>query len=347
MNVNEFLVFEETSIKTCLKKIDTLGYGSLIVVNQKKIFLGVVTDGDLRRAILKKNNTEKTIKNFCNKKAKFFNKMIDENFAKNFLLENSNNMAPVLNNKNQVQHIFFLKDLLSQKKLKNLNEVVVIMAGGKGLRMRPFTNVFPKALLPFRQSTILEEIMISFEEDGYKNFLITTGFKSNNLVDYLKSKKKNKNIKFFKEKKPLGTIGGIKNFHHKLTKNFFLVNCDTYLNLNYQKILDFHIDQKNYLTIIAAFDNFQIEYGICNIKKNGQLINIEEKPNNEYLINTGSYVLNKNCLKYIKKGVPFSATELIEKLIKNRRKVSVFPIMKNQWKDVGNWKNYNTPYSDD
>ena len=347
MNLNNFLIDEEASIKVCLKKIDDLGYGSLIVVNHKKKFLGVITEGDLRRAILEKNNIENSIKYLCNKKAKYFKDKVDNNLAKNFLLENSINMAPVINDKKEVKHIFFLKDLLKKKKINNFNEAVIIMAGGKGLRMKPFTNVFPKALLPFRQSTIIEEIIDKFEQEGFENFFVTTGFKSGNLVDYLSSKINIKKIKFFEEKKPLGTIGGIKNFQNKLTKNFFLINCDTYLNLNFKKILDFHLSQKNFLTIIAAFDSFELEYGICNVKQNGELANIEEKPKYEILINTGSYLLNKDCLKYIKKGTFFNTTDLIKKLIINKKKVSVFPIMKNQWKDVGNWKDYNSSFSDD
>jgi dTDP-glucose pyrophosphorylase len=340
MNINDYLITKETSINNCLKKIDSSGYGSLVVVNHNNIFFSVVTDGDLRRLILNKINLEKPIKNFCNKKSKYLNKMSDETSVKNFLLDNGINILPVLNNKKEVIHIYFLTDLLIKNKLKKFNEAVVIMAGGKGLRMKPFTNVFPKALLPFGESTILEEIINSFEKDGYKKFFLTSGFKSINLIDYLKSKKKDKSVSFYKEKKPLGTIGGIKKLKKKLTENFFVVNCDTFLKLDYSKVLNFHLKNNNYLTIMVAMDTIQLNYGICKVKKNGQLIKIEEKPKNDILINTGSYLFNKKCLNYIPKDKFFNTTDLIKKLINQKKKIAIFPVFKNQWKDVGNWDDY-------
>ena len=214
------------------------------------------------------------------------------------------------------------------------------MAGGKGLRMKPFTNFFPKAMLPYNNSTIIEEIIKKFKEENFNNFFITTGFKSKILTKYF-STKKNKNIFFSKEKKPLGTIGGIKKIEKKISDVFLITNCDTVIDLNFKNLIDFHIHNKNLITIVTAISRKKINYGVCKINKNNILKSIQEKPDFNLLINTGFYVMSKKILKRIPTNKYFDSTDLINQCIKRNLKIGVYPIDISKWKDVGNWEDYN------
>ena len=336
-SLEDLKVTPTTSIKLCLEKINNTGLSTLLVLNKFKKLIGTLSDGDIRRALLKNVNLNNDIKKYYHRKPYKVLKELSKNDALNILIKKQISLIPLVNKKNEVIKIYSKKSIISNNHYSNS---VIIMAGGKGLRMKPFTNLFPKAMLPFNNSTIIEEIIKKFKKENFNNFFITTGFKTNILKNYFLSKKY-KNIFFSKEKKPLGTIGGVKKIEKKISDIFFVTNCDTFLDLNYNNLIDFHSQNKNLITIVTAISKKNINYGVCRINKDNDLKSIDEKPNFNFLINTGFYVMNKKILKRIPLNKYFDTTNLINDCIRKKIKIGIYPVSMSKWKDVGNWEDYN------
>ena len=215
------------------------------------------------------------------------------------------------------------------------------MAGGKGLRLNPFTKILPKPLVPLNDKTIIEHIIDKFVSFGIKNFTLTLNYKSKILKSFFKElKNTNITIKFLEEKKPLGTAGSLKLLKNKLPNNFFVSNCDVLIKADYKEIYDFHKKNKNIVTIVASTKELKIPYGVCKINKKGLLSQIDEKPSYNFLVNTGLYVINSKSLKLIPSGKRFDVNELINKIKKNKGRVGIFPINEKSWFDVGQWNEY-------
>ena len=176
------------------------------------------------------------------------------------------------------------------------------MAGGKGLRLKPFTNYFPKPLTPVDDKTATEIIIDAFSKYGIKKFFISLNYKKNLIKSYLRENKI-PNLYFIEEKKELGTAGPISLLKGKIKNDFFVINCDTIVSLNLERFYDFHKKNNFKISLVAASKKFNLEYGSCKIKrKNGELKNIEEKPSINYLANIGLYLLNPEIIKIIPKS---------------------------------------------
>ncbi len=335
-----------SSIRNAMKLLNSTGENCLLVVDQNDKLLGTLTDGDLRRSILKGSNIDAKIETSMNispKILKFgeFNKKD----AGSLMIKQKIDLLPILNEDYKVID-YLTWDMIFDKEVKKrenflLNVPVVIMAGGKGTRMEPFTKVLPKPLIPIRNKTIVEHIIERFTEIGISEFYMTVNYKSKILKAYFEELKKDYKVKFLLEEKPLGTAGSLKLFNtDNLTNSFFVSNCDIIVKENYGKIYEFHNKGNFSLTLVASTKNYEIPYGNCVLKTDGTLNYIDEKPKYDFLINTGLYVLKPEILKYIPSGEFFHITDLIEKLKSKKLKVGVFPIEDERWIDVGEWTEY-------
>ena len=334
------------SIFSAMKRLESTGERSLIVVNKSYKFLGTLTDGDIRRNIIKGVNLKNGINKIYKKKAIY---LLEGRFnikqVKKILIKQNHIMIPVLDPKS-FKYLYFVswKTTFGEKKpVENIkNCSVVIMSGGSGKRLLPFTEVLPKPLIPIKGKPIIDHIIDNFKMFGIKKFFLTLNFKSKILKSYFKSRN-NKKIKvnFVKEKVPLGTIGSLKLLKNNLTENFFSINCDIIINHNFKEIFDFHEKNNNDLTIVTSIKNFEIPYGVCETNNKGALKNFLEKPSYDLFINTGLYVFKKSTINFIPKNKNFDIQELIEKLKKSKKKIGIFPINQNSWFDVGQWTEYN------
>ena len=335
-------VKKEDSLKSVLIKINENQQKSVILVDNRKRFKDVISDGDIRRSLLKGLSLDDKVKSIKKKKKPFFlndeelkkkpplKEIISKNKKKKF------GVIPVINKK-QIVVDYLNSD--KENKLRENKYQVVIMAGGKGIRMKPFTDFFPKPLLPYGEKTILDHIIDNFIENDFKNFILSINFKSKFLKAYIEDKKKSKKFKvtYIEEKKPLGSAGSLYLLKKKMSDDFILINCDTLLNVDYKQIFDFHQSQKNDLTLIVSLKNSVIPYGVCKLSKNNKLIKILEKPKNNYLANTGCYIVNPSCLKLIQNNKFLDFNFLIEKIIKKKMKIGLFPIDDFLWQDAGSW----------
>ena len=339
-------IYSNASIKTALEKLDKEEVGTLIVIDKDDKFLGTLSNGDLRRAILISKNINQKITLFYNKESVFFTK--DEfslETIRKILLKEKFDFIPILNNSKKIIKIIELKDCnalgVTKKKYNNISRVpVVIMAGGLGSRLEPFTSILPKPLIPINGKPIIKHIIESLKVGGIKNFWITLNYKSILLKSYFKEIKSIENIKFITEKKPLGTVGAVKLLEKKLSTNFFLTNCDTIIKTNYSDIYKFHKKNSFDITIVASLKKYVIPYGVCETNEDHSLKELNEKPFYDLLVNTGLYLMKKNIINIIPQNKKYDMNTFIIDLKKNNKKIGIYPIDSESWIDVGQWSEY-------
>jgi dTDP-glucose pyrophosphorylase len=331
------------TISQALERIAKSGDKYLIVVNNQNQLIGTLVDGDLRRAIISKKNLDDTIEEIYNKNPFY---LVEENFdfknVKKILLKKKINFAPVVDKNKKVLNSISLIDLLSDKEIlnKHIDVPVVIMAGGIGSRLEPFTKILPKPLIPINNKPVIEHIIDSFLKFGIKNFFLSINYKSKILKYYFKEYKPKFKLFFLEEKKPLGTAGSLIYLKNTIDQVFFLTNSDIILHIDYKDLYIFHKKNKYDITLVTAAKEFQVSYGVCILNKNGSFKNIKEKPKFNFFTNTGVYVLNKSIINLITENKKIDMDELIRLAKLKKKKIGIFPISDHQWVDIGQWNEY-------
>ena len=344
MNMKKNLILPNYKIKDVLSLLKKNGEKNLIVVDNKNYLLGVISDGDIRNAILNKFSLNDKIHKIYNQNCIFFyNKNINYDDIKKQFIKNRLGLIPIVNNNKKIIKIVTWHDVFSNNLKKKKSPIpipVVIMAGGKGTRLEPFTNILPKPLIPLNDKTVIENIIDQFLEYNIKNFYLSLHYKSKIIKAYFSDLIKNYKIKYIDEKIPLGTIGSLNLLPKNMSPTFFLTNCDIMIKADYNDLYKYQKDKKNDLTIIVSTKEIIIPYGNCKVDKKGNLLSITEKPNFNFLVNTGFYILNKNLIKLIPKNSKMDFNEFIDIAIKKKKKVGVFPIDEYSWTDIGQWSEY-------
>jgi len=339
-NKLELLIKSSDTISNAINKLKTSFLRTLLIIENKKV-IGVFTEGDFRKVVLKGLDINKPVKNFINKGYKFLNENYDKKKVINILKKNEKiHVLPVLNKDKILLDIVTRNDIFKKKYTKINNTSVVIMAGGKGTRMQPFTQILPKPLLPLGNKTLLDKLVQQFSSAGFNSFFITLNSKKNIIKSYIKDNLKKFKIKTIVENEYLGTIGSLRLIDKNLSIFFFVTNCDILVDANFEDIMEQHIRSKSDLTIISSFKSFQIPYGVFRISKSGNLLNFKEKPSFNHLVNCGVYLMNKKLIKYIPKNKACDIDELLKILIKNKKKIKIYPIPGYAWQDFGAWKEY-------
>ena len=330
------------SIKKAMKILDKTAEKCLIVWKNKKL-LGTLTDGDLRRSILLGAKFSDNIADAYNKEPTILLEgKFSKNEAKKILTNFKLDLIPIVDKNSKVVDYVNWSILGKKTTLDESfkNVPVVIMAGGKGERMKPFTNILPKPMIPINEKTIVEYIIERFKKINCNEFHITVNYKAKILKAYFEELDIDYNINFVEEESPLGTAGSLFLLKNKIKKPFFVSNCDIIVNCNYQKLYQFH-NKGNYdITLVASNKEYIIPYGTCELNNNGSLSIINEKPKYDFLINTGLYVVNPNILNLIPKNKFYHITHLIEKAKISGFKIGVFPINEEAWIDIGQWSEY-------
>jgi len=214
------------------------------------------------------------------------------------------------------------------------------MAGGKGTRLAPFTNIVPKPLIPVGDKSMIELIMAEFEKYKMLDFYVSVNYKASMIKAYFEDVDHNYNVKYIDEDSPLGTAGALKFVENEFDNTFFVSNCDIIIKADYSEIYNFHVQGNYDITLVASMQHYQIPYGICELSKEGELLQIKEKPEYDFLVNTGMYLLEPKVLKLIPENKFYHITNLIEDIKKNGGKVGVFPVSEKSWIDVGQMEEY-------
>ena len=328
----ENIILDNLKIITAIKILNKVKLKTLIVIDKNNKLIGTLTDGDIRRALLKGHSVNNFIFSIANKKP------IKKKIGKKLIKFNGAKIIPLVDKNNKVINIEVKEKKKINTQLKKKLEII-LMAGGFGKRLMPLTNKVPKPLLKIKKKSILELAIENFEKYGFNKFHISTHYKSELIKDYFRYKKFNKyKIQYLNEKKPLGTAGCLTLLNLKKIENHILVyNGDIISNLNIINLHNFHLDTNSDITVCAKEYSNTSPYG--EILYNGfKIKKIVEKPSKKNFVNAGIYILKKEVVKKIKLS-NIDMTDLIEKNIKKKLKVSIYPIYE-YWADMGTKQNY-------
>tara|TARA_B100001063_G_C16737776_1_gene542976 strand:+ start:415 stop:1476 length:1062 start_codon:yes stop_codon:yes gene_type:complete len=343
-NLSKNLIFPNQTLKEALKKIEETFYKCLIVVDGTNRLLGTINDGDIRRAIIKGAQFSSALKKHYFKKPFFIKSKLFPGklglIKKNFELKDLD-LIPVVDKNKKVIDIKSKSEIFKETK-ENIQLVlksipVVIMAGGRGTRLMPHTSTIPKPLMPIDDKSMIEHVMDRFTYFGSKLFFITINYKKELVKAFFSLASKKTKIKLISEKKPLGTAGSLSLIKKKIKSTFFVINCDAFISCNYKSLYEFHKKNKSSITMVVSKKNNTIPYGVCKVNNAGNLAAIREKPSVDFLANTGLYVMEPSITKYIKKNTFLDMNQLIDLLLRKKKKISIFPINEDEWSDLGNW----------
>lgn len=330
-------------IIAALKQMDAMKVKLLLVLDEDK-FSSLLSIGDIQRAIIANISLETPVERILREKVSVAKVDDDRMRIIARMKERRNDFMPIVDEYNNIIDIIFWEDISSFKETRiktPFSLPVVIMAGGQGSRLRPLTNVLPKPLIPIGEQTMMEDIMDRFVACGCHNFYISLNYKADFIRRYFDNLDKPQyHVEYFQEDKPLGTAGSLHLLKDRINSTFFVSNCDIVIDEDYSEILEFHQQNKNEITVVAALKNYSIPYGTLKTGEAGLLTELTEKPNLTFKINTGMYILEPHLIEEIPSDRLYHITFLMEKLIKKNRKVGVFPISEGSWTDIGNWREY-------
>lgn len=332
MNLQDYIASENTKIIDAMNTINKAGKG-IIFVCDGMYLKGVVTDGNIRRYILNNGDLNDCIKKVANYSPQYIMQNQEIN-SKKYMKDNHISALPIVNERHEIVSIDFLN---FNKVYKNtdLDLPVIIMAGGKGTRLAPFTQVLPKPLIPIGNETITERIIKQFRLFGCDKFDIIVNYKKNLIKAYFQELDKDYSVSFIEEEEFLGTGGGLELLKGKYDSTMIVTNCDILIDEDYGEIVDYHKKNQNILTMICSMKNIEIPYGIVELEKDERMIRLKEKPDFSFMANTGMYIIEPEFLDYIPNNTFIHITEIIEKCAANDENVGIYPISTNAWMDMG------------
>ena len=342
---SETFIQENCNLKECMKQLDRAATGVLFIIDEDMKLKGAISDGDLRRYLLSDGQLTDSIKNCYNKNPIYIKKgnIQNKEDIKEIFLNDKVDVIPIVDDFHKIVDIIEWETVFSDSSkaipYESLGIPVVIMAGGKGTRMEPFTKVLPKPLIPIGDKTMVEHIINEYVKYDISEFYLSINYKGNLIKAYFDGIEKEYNIDYLVETEFNGTAGSLK-LLDTVPDTFIVSNCDIFVKANYSDVLKFHRDSGSLLTTISSFQHHTIPYGVVEFEKGGRVTQINEKPEFSMPINTGVYILEKEAWDYIPDNQFFHMTHLIEAIIKDGKKVMTYPVNEGDYIDIGQWKEY-------
>ena len=330
MENKDLIISRDTTVCDAMRLIDKSDIKILFVADGMKL-LGTLTDGDIRRFLFNGGTINDPAEKAANHSPKVASNLAQASELYNRLFYIA---IPVLNATGEITDIY-IGDELPQKPCTPLNIPVVINAGGKGTRLDPFTRVLPKPLIPVGDLPIIEHIMQRYTQYGCTDFSMIVNYKKELIKTYFRENENHYSITWVDETKPLGTGGGLSLLKGKIHSTFFFASCDTLLLADYAKMLDFHRENGNAITMVCAWKNITIPYGIVEMGKNGAIENMREKPELSFLTNTSIYIVEPEVIDDIPDNTPITFPEIIQLQMDRGRKTAVYPVNESDWLDMG------------
>lgn len=332
MNTFEKILLEpDIPIQKAIEIIDINSQQIALVVDNDRKLLGTVTDGDIRRGILRGVSLSDPVSQIMNSRPITIPQIQDKTSILNIMKVNKLRHLPVVDNAGCVIGIEKLDDLIQQSQKENW---VVIMAGGLGTRLRPLTDNCPKPMLKIGGKPLLETLLEEFIKQGFSHFCFSVNYKSENIIEYFGDGSRwGIEIEYIREAHPMGTAGSLRLFEQHTDKPIIVMNGDILTKLSFEQLLSFHNKRKASATVAVAAYDFKVDYGVVKVDKD-MLIGFEEKPVFTSFINAGIYVINPATLQGLPDSASYDMNQLLEKMLQNSEKVCAFPI-REYWMDIG------------
>ena len=339
---NRLSINPSVSLLGAMKIMDDNKTKTLFVFNDEH-FEGIITIGDIQRAIIHNVDLNTPVSCILDKDKIYGYVTESEASIREKMSRLRAEIMPILDEAGELVDVRLWNDMFiseTEHSRELIHLPVVIMAGGKGTRLKPITNVIPKPIVPIGDKTILETILDQFEAIGCTKFYMSVNYKADIIKYYLSQLDHKYDIEFFQEDKPLGTIGSVSLLKGKINTPFFVSNCDSINEQDYRDVYDYHVSNQNDLTIVTMVKSFKIPYGVIETGEDGLMVSLSEKPDLTYQVNTGVYILNPSCIDEIPAGEFFHITQLMEKIKARGGRVGCFPVSEHAWKDMGEWPEY-------
>lgn len=325
------LVTPTTSILEVIKIIDDSSAGIALVVDDKNHLLGTVTDGDIRRAILRGIQLTEPADSIMNERPTVARVNDNQDIILARMKQKDLKQIPILNEDGCVVHMEMLSEMIKTTGRENW---VVLMAGGMGKRLYPLTNDCPKPLLKVGDKPILETIIQNFIDCGFSRFYISVNYKAEMIENYFGNGSKwGVEIRYLREKEQLGTAGALSLLPEIPSNPLLIMNGDLLTKVNFAHLLDFHKEYQADATMCVREYKFQVPYGVVQLDKH-RLTGIVEKPVQQFFVSAGVYILDPEVLHFIPQGQFFDMPTLFDKLISKNCETAVFPV-REYWLDIG------------
>ncbi len=332
---NRITLSSRATIREAMQTLTDAGLRIVLIVDKEDCLIGTVTDGDIRRGLLKGGHLEETIAQIMNKDPVFVPPGLSKSEMHSILLSSGVLALPIVDDH---KHILGLEILSEVHKDEKLDVPVLIMAGGFGKRLGDLTKNLPKPMLPLGSKPILEHIVDNFIYHGFKNFFISTHYKAEEIKKFFKDgKDKGVEIEYLDEDTPLGTAGCLYFLKEKVSDIFIVINGDLFVDFDFNLLIDFHRKNNAVVTMCVRKSNFHVPYGVVEIEKM-QVKNIIEKPHYSHDVSAGIYCFSSDALKYLTKIQPIDMPDLFQEIIQKNQKVLAFPLHE-YWMDIGNSDN--------
>lgn len=319
------------TIHRAMEVIDSSGLQIALVVDGKGKLLGTITDGDIRRALLKNLSLDAPVDSIMCQTPLTLNNDADKDSIWEKAKTKNIHQIPIIDDN---EFIIGLETVFDFTHKSTFDNPVIIMAGGMGTRLRPLTYKCPKPMLEVGGKPILETLIENFSAAGFHNFYLSINYMGDLIENHFKDGSAwEVSIKYLREDQPLGTAGSLSLLEPAPTLPMIIINGDVLTKVNFKQLLNFHVEHNAVATMCVREYSFQVPYGVA-VADNHHLLSIEEKPIHRFLVNAGIYVLNPEILSLIAPGIFCDMPTIFEELTSNKEQTIVFPIHE-YWIDLG------------
>ncbi len=332
IRVEELFLAPDATVLEALRKLDETGQRILFIAPEGRL-QAALTDGDIRKFFLRGGTPDQTVDRAANYHPLSL-PIAERGRAREVLQAHRIDALPILDKRGVITDIVFAYKLDVDNR-KRVDIPVVMMAGGLGTRLYPYTKILPKPLIPVGEQPIAELIIDRFRDFGCHDFTMIVNYKRGMIKSYFTDLEKDYTVHFADEDVFMGTGGGLCLLKGKMQSPFFFTNCDTLLDVDFGDIYEYHKKHGNLVTMICAFKHYTVPYGVVELGQDGNIAAMREKPELDFLTNTGVYVVEPRVVEEMRDGEVIGFPDVIERYRAAGEKVGVYPIGENSWMDMG------------
>ena len=332
IRVEELFLAPDATVLEALRKLDETGQRILFIAPEGRL-QAALTDGDIRKFFLRGGTPDQTVDRAANYHPLSL-PIAERGRAREVLQAHRIDALPILDKRGVITDIVFAYKLDVDNR-KRVDIPVVMMAGGLGTRLYPYTKILPKPLIPVGEQPIAELIIDRFRDFGCHDFTMIVNYKRGMIKSYFTDLEKDYTVDFADEDVFMGTGGGLCLLKGKIQSPFFFTNCDTLLDVDFGDIYEYHKKHGNLVTMICAFKHYTVPYGVVELGQDGGIAAMREKPELDFLTNTGVYVVEPRVVEEMRDGEVIGFPDVIERYRAAGEKVGVYPIGENSWMDMG------------
>lgn len=335
-NWKQTLVAAGTSLREAIHILDSGAMQIVLVVDESRRLQGTVTDGDVRRGILKGISLDDPVGKIMNPSPTVARSGDERQVILAMMQQKLLHHIPVVDEHGCLIGLEILDDIIQRRIRDN---PVVLMAGGLGSRLQPLTNNCPKPMLQVGNKPLLETILENFIEYGFHRFYISLNYMGQVIKDHFGDGSRwSVEITYLEEDRKMGTAGALSLLPQRPDLPLLVMNGDLLTKVNFRQLLEFHLEHRAQATMCVREYDFQVPYGVVKIERQ-RITGIDEKPVQRFFVNAGIYVLDPAAMDLIPQDTYYDMPSLFEKLIQRGEETSAFPI-REYWLDIGQLADY-------